>query len=511
MAALVWLCGATYAAAQATVSIEATATPSGASITLVWPQPVAVLEVQLDNRSLMLRFDHPLGDAPVDTLLTSLPDWVSGARYGYDTVLIEAIKPVRFAVSSHDNSVAIALYAMTTASSGTRKAVAGGNHEQRLDHLNALVLAESGDPEAARRLLEKLAKTAPNDAAIMLNLAQVTEQVGDWRGALAHYRTLKLAPDSDPARQAAARQAASRLLRGFGPYAKADIQVRDVDGADRQTITTVSGRGVWGDRGLVGIRAEDRRLEIDSIRRANGRVEAFDDHRGSGELWFGYNSHRGSESQVGLLVNPVGNGFRLSHQYGAPAARTRLDAIYHQAYFAYVEGIIDDALRDRLALSHRREVGEHWHGELGLSANHYRVMGDEVGSSGGISAGLHYGPVPGFLIAYTLDIEAMSNVLNGGTFEPLPLSDREVHALGLTLSGRPGHRFGYDINAGYAHDRLNDGGAFGTVTLRYGLGPNVDVSLRASRAINVDRGEGGEVLAYGLSLTWKPALASGME
>ncbi|MBI5138097.1 MAG: hypothetical protein HZA24_12290 [Nitrospirae bacterium] len=496
-----WLTAATAAAQPGPVTVDVAAADDGPRITLGWPQPAHAVEVQLDQQTLWLRFDQPLGDAPLQTLPERLPAWIAGVRYGYDTLLIESRRPVRYTVTGTAGGVAITLAAMPLEEPAERPADNSG--QGRIDHLRALALAQGGDLKEAQALLRQLSQGAPDDGALATDLARVTESLGDWRGALngyAHAQTL--APES-------AGPARARLAREHGPHSRLQALVRDVDGADRQTITTASGRMLWGERGVAGVRAEDRHLSIDGVRRASGAVTAVDRHLGSAELWFGHDWPDGAETQLGMLVNPEGTGFRMSHRNGGWPEETELDAIYHRPYFDYVEGVADDGLQDRLAIAHRRPLGGLLHGSIGVSANRYWIAERRVANGGGLSGALHYGRTPGFLLSYTLDAEYLGHVITfaapgGGRFRPLPVTDREVHAAGVSY-GASGQRLHYGAGAGYAYDRMNDNGLFANLHLVYRLNANLELALQAGRSINANRGGGDTVREYGVSLVWRPA------
>ena len=97
-----------------------------------------------------------------------------------------------------------------------------------------------------------------------------------------------------------------------------------------------------------------------------------------------------------------------------------------------------------------------------------------------------------------------SQPLLGGSFMPLGLRNREVHALSASASAPLGPDFWFDAYGGWAIDRYGRNGPLGGLSLRYTPAEGFDISAGISHStVSSHQGENHPVTTAGINILYK--------
>lgn len=469
--------------------VDAEAGQRAASLTIHWHAAVD-LSASSDGRELVLRLGQPVDETLAETLAGRLPGWLESVSAGYDSLLLVAARPVTFRVEHEQSVTRIALDPEEVTNGGGARV----EEDVRIATLRARLNARQGKVGEARQQLSALRRNHPDDTDVIVELANLEESVGAWRRAANLYdRALTL----DPERRdlATAREA---LDREHGQRLRLDTDGQFVEGGDTQSITVASGRFLAGERFEFGFQAENRFLDDDEVRRANGAIEAASLHRQRGEIYGAVDFAPGHRGEAAVLAGAGTAGGSLRYAYRTPGTLTAISGTYHRAYWEFVEGIVDDAVRDRIALSHERQFSRQWSaaGEAGL--NRFGIAGiDTAATSYDLALGVRY-RVPleslDLSIGYSFDaqyVAALETRLdqNGNRFNPVPLTDTEFHSLDLAVGDTIGADLRYSAFVSVTADRFGGiGPGFGG-ELVWEPAKDIELGLRAGHSRVSGRGD----------------------
>jgi tetratricopeptide (TPR) repeat protein len=466
-------------------------------------------EYRIQGRSLILNFDGPLGDIEVETLASRWPELVEYASYGYDGLLVRAAQPVNYTISRSSNEVTVSLEPLSRNAQITYSDEGTTAQRIRLQALRTRVLFETGKAEEAQEMLHKLLNDHPDNPDVLGASAFAEQRLGKWREAVALYdRALSVNP-----RSIDHKRAKTELLNVYGNRVGLKTTYSYVEDNDKQIITRANGRKILDKHWSLNLLAENRFLEIDRVRRSDGNFESFNGVVNSADIEYGYDAEQARHGAIALLLNPGSVGARALVSLGPPAARTQFELAYREPEFRYVEGIVDNATRERMAISHRHDLMAKLHGVVGVSYQRYNVADDsDVAKTLGVDLSLDYtfrsaakGPtITGgyFLEAeYVEEREVRIDVL-GEPFSPLPLVDREVHGVNMSLENRLATGFNYTVIGGYVLDRFNEQGPIAGLNLSYRPNPSIEFQLPLSYSIATSRGTGDKVYSAGLFFIW---------
>lgn len=502
-ATAVWLAASVPALPAA--RMDATLREGGARLSLTWDAAVTVSS-ERDGRDLTLRFDRPLGDLPLDTVPGRLPGWVENTAFGYDSVLLVLPPGVEAMVVADGAGVRVDFLRAAVVNRQPVDSAADRAAERRLDYFRAVTELEEGNLRDARTLAGELVLSDPKDVSSLVLLGNAEERAGRWREALGAYdRALGLAPDEPSLLRS--RQA---LLREHGDQVRLDVDLFQVEDADTQRVARLSGRQeIGGGRTLVAV-LESRRVDIDQVVRADGRVTPFHGWRTRGEVTLAQDWGDDHRTAVSLFAAERTLGAGIVHTLRSDAGVTRAGLLAREPAYTFVEGIVGAGRRDRAFLQHEFRLGDGWSATAGGGFNRYGLDDDDgLARSATVEGSLRYaidlgGPVAG--IAYGLDAEYVIERETridplGNPYAPLPVTTREVHSLSLGLDDEIGDALRYGAQAGYAYDRRNSGGPFAAVSVAYEPVTNLEFGFRASHARSTARGTDAGVNAVGAYLT----------
>lgn len=459
-----------------------------AEIAIDWAQKTSV-EARADGRELLLRLDRPVAPDLVDGLSRRLPGWLESASAGYDSLLLVAARPVDFRTSTDGAVTRVTLVAAGTADEAEKDLA-----DVRLDMLRARLKARTGEPGAAREKLEQLQTENPENADILVELAGLEQSVGDWRRASSLYdRAVGL----DPQRRdiAAARRA---LEREFGPYVRLDADLQQVKDGDTQFITVLSGRALPTEDIDAGFRVENRYLDDSQVLRASGVIESASASFQRGEVYVGGNPAPGHRLEAALLAGAGTPGGALRYSYRTPDTLTTVSGVWHQAYWELVEGIVDDAVQDRIAVRHQRQLSRRWSAEGEVGLNRFGIAGiDTAATSAEAALAIRY-LVPweaaDLTVGYSYDgkyVGARATRIdqNGNPFNPLPLTDTEFHSLDASIGQSLGGDWRYNAFMSLTVDRFGGFGPSLGGELVWDAGQATQFGLRAGHSRVSGRGD----------------------
>ena len=490
----------------ANVLVQASQSPEGARIVLIWPSPVEV-EQQVAGRELFLRFNRELRTPDLATLPKRLPDWLQGAVLGFDSILFQATRDVVFGVEHSRNMLTVTIMPAPAAAPLVPTLEAGPSARLRL--LAARLKSQLGETFAAREELQQILARdhAPVDALLLM--AEVEQRLGNWQSALELYdQALVRAPDN-----AGVISAQAALRRNRGVRISTRLTRQEFKAGDTQKIALSEGRMHPWMRGEIGFVTETRRVDAPEVRRPNGGTGRFDTTRVRTELFALHNFDDRALTAGGRLhfsPDSVGGAVSLDRRDGTATTRVRLE--YGAPYWQLLEGLADGGVRDRVELIHERSFDPDFriNGRFGGSFNRYGIDGDaDVASSLGAFLEMAYTVNqrrPFFSVAYTynglyvLGRERRVSAA-GELFAPMGVATQEVHAGIANMAGEFTDYVRYLLFGGYSRDRITliKGPQFGA-EFAYEPTPDFELGLNYSKASSSGRGTEGETVRLGVFL-----------
>lgn len=482
-------------AAPAQLTHESSTTE--ASLVIDWGQEVS-LETVNQKGELLLRLDRPVVSGLVDGLAGKLPDWLESATSGYDTVLFVARAGTAIEVS-HDGN-------LTRVRFSTAAGIASASEDPedlRLEILRARLKARQGETGAARQKLETLQTDNPENADVLVEMASIEQSVGSWRRATSLYqRALSLDPDRRDL--ASAKRA---LDRQNGAQVRLDWDYQQVQDGDLQVPVVLSGRFLPTERLDAGFRLENRYLDDDEVLRVNGVAQAVTINRQRAEAYVGGSPASGHRIEGALLGFRGGPGAAVRYSFQTPDTVTSVNAIWNRAYWDLVEGIVDDGVQDRVDVRHERQFDRRWSGEVGLALNRFGI--DNIATAAtsiDLSAAIRYlvpWEVADVTVGYSLNARYLGTLetrrdANGNAFNPLPLTDTEIHSLDISLADVFLNDWRYVVFGSLSTDRFAGGiGPSVGGELVWSPDEDVELGLRAGHSRISGRGDGSVFTRFG--------------
>lgn len=423
-----------FQAAKAAVA-QLTAEESGdvLNIEIDWARTVEARS-ESGAGELLLRLDQPVDPKLVEGLAAELPRWLEGVSTGYDSILFTAANGHAFEMQHHEHLTRIRISPVQSGSE-----LAKSPEDLRLEILRARLKARRGDTGEAREKLAVLQTDNPDNPDVLVELASIEQSVGSWRRASGLYqRALSLDPD-----RRYLASATRALDRENGSQVRLDWDYQQVQDGDLQIPVVLSGRFLPTEMLDAGFRLENRYLDDNEVLRVNGVAEAVTINRQRGEIHLGGSPASGHRVEGALLGSRGGPGAALRYAYRTPDTVTSVNAIFNQAYWELVEGIVDDGVQDRIGVRHERQFSPRWSGEAGLGLNRFGI--DTIptaATSLDLSAAVRYlipWEAADLTVGYSMNGQYVGGIetrrdANGNAFNPMPLTDTEIHSLDVSLS-----------------------------------------------------------------------------
>lgn len=478
--------------------------PETMRILLIWPKPVH-FESSTHQRELVLRFDRPVQAPGMDRLPAKAPEWIEGVVSGYDSILVLAARDVRYLVSREGNTVIVQLTPETPHPESITEEEA---HSQlRLDLLQARLYVERGRLDRAHELLTRLAAERPQNLDILANLARLEHTIGRWRRADRLYEeALQQSPDNEDV------LASQIYLRGEqAPRIRVDEEHKTVVGRWSEQLTRVSGHSILSPGLRIGGTYDLNQVEANGVQRSDGRTEPFDGSRQRGEFYVEYDFEGGSRLRGSAFGGRSTWGAGM--QFSNPDAwgRTSVQVDFQRPFWEFIEGVVDEGVRDRIEVERRLRAGTRWNGWGNVSLNRYGLGGDDdvaksVGVAGGMALTLLKSE-PTINLEYGFDGEYRKSIesrtgFDGAPFHPLPLISREVHSLGTQILAPIVSHFTANGYGGYLWDRLGGQGPFFGLRLTFDTPADFGAQVWFDRRLNsINTGE--RVNRFGGRLLWR--------
>ena len=501
-----------------------------------WPGG-SVATLRREGREVLLSSPRALPSIDGQALMDCAAGLLEGVSLGYDTLLLSLAPGVTLSQASAGTGLHLVLQrgpdaalegplvADTTApgagplaredvsSSDARRSRSPA--ELRLRLLEAQLLAQTGQLSEARTRFEALRQEMPESPEPLAGSANLAQQSGRWRQALALYQTALLL---DPGERGLT-SAIDAIERTAGRRLRADIEYRETQGSlgtGRATaiIGGLSGQQPFGNGWRLGFNTEFADVDATQVQRRDGTVGSFSGPRERAELFLQYDS-RGGQVIIGSLFltgDTPGAGIRV--ELPDESGVTALRAEFRRPNWDFFQSIIDRGTRDRVAVGRRQQLTGNLTGRLEVGANRYGIASDrEVASTMSVTGELRFGGlagVRGLSAAYVLDGEYLlrrdeRTGPEGQRFAPLQIVDREVHALTLGYARAWGSSakegiFTTEFSGGYGVDRYGRAGPLVAGSVGYVLN-RFEARLRGSYVENIGRTQGTTTVVGG-SLSW---------
>ncbi len=501
------------AAGATPVAADVAALRPGASLTITLRTPDAATAVaRSTRRELLIGLRGPLPDIDLQALQASGGGRIESVHAGFDSLLLVLAAGVSGAVEADGDLLRIVLKRVRdsapepVASAPPRDATVAGNEATanaegsfRLRLLAAQLAARTGRLEQAKSRFEALRLEAPQRPEPVAGIAAVEQQAGRWRQSLALYaEAATLGSDRNDF-----GAAMSSIEREQAPRARVDAEHRQQrSGTLGGAVDVDTLRASWqhrtGPGWQLGGVVEAAHVDAEGVLRATGSVERFSGRRERAELVAQYDSLDGTITAASLHAQGNDAGFGLSQRRIDDAGLTTLSAELRRPTWDYVEGIVERASRDRVAVTrlHRFRPTVVGRIEVGLNRYRYPEMG-EVARTATLSGDIRWsevGGIAGLNAIYRFDGEYVRSLAtrpaaSGALFHPLPILDREVHAatLGYARTAgdlQHGSTTTVDGYAGYGSDRYARSGPIVGAAVTWLRGA-VELQLRAAHVRHI--------------------------
>jgi hypothetical protein len=409
---------------------------------------------QLVDGNAAVILQHPEGAGALALGDVKRTPWISYAREGRDQTMLVAASGYQFEV-------------MQGAEGGTwlHPVKIANGQQQALDEsfaiqntlMQARLEVETGRSYAASQRSRALVKQHPDNAQVLGFSANVENFIGNWPYAR---KLINKAHGIQPL-----NEDIITLQRGIERLHASNIYLdgewKRLDESD-MFITSAGGTYDVNDKVQVGLKVQNNSVDSQQLRFSNGRIGSSNTERQRGEVFARYFDDAGSQSQLSVFGNNDTAGVGAYHSFVNRLGFTNLGVEYHRPNWDFVEGVIDDATRDRVEIGHRYSPTDKiiLTGELGV--NRYNTeYGDDLVRSTTVAASASYRlhEQPYVAVGYGLDAEYTdSKELGldsaGRVSQRFPLDSREVHSLNVFGS----HDFTENTNAegfaAYGYDRM---------------------------------------------------------
>jgi tetratricopeptide (TPR) repeat protein len=467
----------------------------------------------LQGNNLLLLFAEPIQAPSIESFAKEIPSWIKSIKSGYDSLMIQTSNSAAFQVLKDKNQIIVQIK-----QSPPNQIKQTDTEDKELLHLESSLLLQANKFDAHSRLTEML-EAYPNDPKIMADLGSVEERLGRWRQAMKHYDcALKLDPGAIDN-----LQAKSFLHGRSGPQVRVDQYYRDTTNAEVQAVSRIMARQSYCSDYMVGV-AYEKRLINDNLvrRRINGTLETFDGNR---QRWNSYveKAYDFSTTRLSIVGQETQPGASLDHRRQLPLGELSLAGIYHEPYWEFVEGLVNQGTADRVRLQwfyegHSPIIGKYksknpFSGSLGVSINRYGVEDeDNVAESVKLMAELRYQINrlwPWLSVGYQYNSEYVNLTETridtaGANFNPLPIQSVQTHSWDVSVTKQVNKNLRFDLSSGFKFDgQVDSNGPFVFFDLIYDSLSNIEVGVNAQFNQETARGTNNTFTQFGAFLTWK--------
>ena len=466
-----------------------------------------------EGKDLILRFSAPIETPGIEQFGTEIPVWIKNIKAGYDSLLIQTSQKSAFQILESKNRIIVQIKRLPL-----QEKSRGIEEDRELQHLESTLLLQTNKFDAHSGIT-KLLNAHPDDPKFMADLAEADSRLDRWRQAIKHYGcAIRREPDSVDLKQS------QSYLRGrFGPQVRADQYYRDTSNAEAQWVSRVMARQSYCSDYAVGVSFENRFVNDNVLRpRIDGTLQVF---KGTRQRWNAYveKAHAFATTRFSIVGQETQPGVSLEHRRQLRLGEVSLKGVYHEPYWGFVEGIIDEGTADRLQLRWIYEGDSPVIGKfksknpfsaiVGFSANRYGVEDDDnVAESIQVLAEIHYQLNllwPGLSVGYQFNGE-YANLTEtridaaGNNFNPLAVQNTQTHSWDISLVNYFSDHLRYDFSTGFKYDdRVKSKGPFASLELVYDSFANLEVGVNAEFDQETVRGSDSTFTQFGAFLIWK--------
>jgi len=444
------------------------------------------------QNEVTLEFSTPVEGPLFEQLKGVLPEWVDAAFTGYDSAVIHARRPVSFSAVPDPDGFTLRIvpqgFAAKPPPQTAYDALPYGPplYEQDYD----------------RAAFAPLRRDTPRDPLPPRARRAVEAGVGDWRAADRYHAVAMAEGLRGPWRGS---------LVEPGPTVALNSEWRHSE--DDQTVIETGAKAVLPLAGAFALAAEGAmiRATASAVRKLDGTFGSVNLYEGVGSLSLLYNNGA-TDARVSALYSRAGAGARLSYAGRRLDSESEVSGAYREGYRQTAETIADRAFADSVQLRHAQRIAQGVWGEAALRANRYGVNGDdEVAKTAGFAASLRtIGELAGWATGLSYDVAGEYAfdkhdypAAGGGTFLPLNIRNREVHAVSASASRPLGSDLWFDAYGGWAVDRYDGNGPLGGLMVRYAAPGGFGISAGISHSeVSARQGENGTITSAGIVIRY---------
>jgi thioredoxin-like negative regulator of GroEL len=482
--------GNTARARELLVSVGSASTPAQTAqpLTISAQRGYTAYRVVAGAQEILFAFDptHPPAQ-PLTQQELKAYDWIAQIKQGYDRSVLVLREGWRAQASPQPDG-SMVLSAQREARSDDADVAL------RSALVRARVEMKDGKPQRAVDALRVVEKDYKNDARYVGMLASAEYAAGRWAKALRLAREAQaIAPQNE-----SVAMLKREIEHDHTPQARLDTQWRSV-GKHDEIITVISQSARLTDDWQVAMQVQHDAVRSGQLQRADGRVGTFRASKETVELSLQHTREDGRWVKGALFANNDRAGVGLAAGLISRIGQTVASVDWQRPYTTYVEAVLDDATRDRIALEHRATPLAKVKVQAQLAANRYNVkQRDDVMRTASASVKASYALAErdndDVSVFYEFDGEYElehedARLLDAQLYRPFPLRSNEVHTVGLA-----GHhefaredavlRSYADWMVGYAVDRLGDEqGAVASVAWTHELTRALEAQVRAAYGI----------------------------
>jgi hypothetical protein len=431
--------------------------------------------------------------------------WVGGAREhpsvsyvteGYDRVLLVTNVGYRFRLNKQGGGWMVnAVEEDSAASPRSQQA----QLVLRKELLAARVDLETGDLKAAANRMDALEPAYKEDPQYLGFAANTAYYSNIWPTAK---RLIDTAAEKSPENADILRLQRS-IARDHADHVRADVTYTR-RGENNDVMTSFSGETQVKDtHWRVGGVVRNHHVETSNELQANGIIGGRSDDRQTGHIYGIYADDGHDMWTLHLFANNDTAGVGADYSFVNAVGVTTLGGRYQEPYFEFIEGIMDDAVRDRVAVSHVYKPRTDWEIAGGLSYNNYSIAtADDVMSTVGVDlsvshaiqqSGPYIGVGYGLNAEYEVDSEQQTTS-NGLVYRRLPLRTREIHFGSVTVAHDFNDKTNGSVLAGYGWDRFGGHGPAVEGTINHNFYKSWDVGGRAFYGLNASSSQSDDNL-----------------
>lgn len=471
------------------------------------PTTVSRYQVQVDGNEAILRFDSEVPkNFPLLTATKAQYPWLNYVGNSYNEVLVVAEPSYVLQIQPTMDGAGYVLTAMPAPDSAEEQFAQ--ELDLRYQMLDARIGLETGDHYAVTDKLVELTELYPNNGTLLGYTANALNFTGRWKYA---QKMLERAHEVMPMNEDILQlQRDINIRHDAENHVKVNYDWVSI-GDSNENLWSLSGLVYVDEDVEIGANLETADVQAKGVRRIDGREGNFHEDAQRGEIYVAHEGLDGQRIQGSVYGNNDTFGLGLSYQWLNSLGISRVYAEYQRPNWDFVEGILDDATRDRIGFEHSYIHNTLWSFEGGAALNRYNLrdadgVADTV--SAVFSATRQLRQAHPYLAAnYTLDAEyrigkkLFTNLLNEQYY---PLFDsREVHTVSLIAAEQFTPQTDGLIQAGYSYDRLGGNGPLiaGQLTHEM-LDDQLEAQIRGSYGARTSDSE-GDTTRVGGHLKWR--------